>query len=69
MAYHKNYPRYEIDIVSMWNVVSKLVWEINITISLQEKNVGYLLVRTLEETTEVQEDSTHVGIENVRYIV
>ena len=53
----------------MWNVVSKLVWEINITISLQEKNVGYLLVRTLEETTEVQEDSTHVGIENVRYIV
>ena len=69
MAYHKNYPRYEMDIVSMWNVVSKLVWEINITISLQEKNVGYLLVRTLEETTEVQEDSTHVGIENVRYIV
>ena len=69
MGYHKNYPRYEMDIVSMWNVVSKLVWEINITISLQEKNVGYLLVRTLEETTEVQEDSTHVGIENVRYIV
>ena len=69
MAYHKNYPRYEMDIVSMWNVVSTLVWEINITISLQEKNVGYLLVRTLEETTEVQEDSTHVGIENVRYIV
>ena len=47
MAYHKNYPRYEMDIVSMWNVVSKLVWEINITISLQEKNVGYLLVQNI----------------------
>ena len=51
----------------------------NISISLQEKKVGYLLVQNIRrgywgtggETTAaaVHEDFTHVGIENVRYIV
>ena len=77
-AYHENCPRYENEYrVYVERFFSELLLEINIRISLQEKEVGYSLVQNIRrdhwgtgwETTAVQKDPTHVGMEHVQYIV